>query len=196
MATVYSVLASPVVEVFIALVLGALAVSGKLSLIAAEILLTCAAFVGSFGIVNAGFSDRGTISAIFGVVILCLSLGYWIQRKEPQPYGKVASRRIDQQTIEALTKLMTQAGALFEAGQRAATSYHISAWNTKFDAWFGSAREMIKTKISESEAVLFTESPGGMLVGHHRDPRHNQSLNTLLGYQNALRHIIERYSDR
>jgi hypothetical protein len=109
---------------------------------------------------------------------------------------RIATRRVDQQTIEGLTKLMTEAGELFELGKHLVSPEDIDVWNNTFDAWYTSAHAMITTRISQSEAVLFAESPGGALIGHHRNRGHNQNMNTLLGYQSNLRRIIERYGDR
>src|ERR1017187_6434005 len=56
---------------------------------------------------------------------------------------RIATRRVDQQTIEGLTKLMTEAGELFELGKYLVSPEDIDVWNNTFDAWYTSAHAMI-----------------------------------------------------
>jgi len=110
---------------------------------------------------------------------------------------ELARRRIYPTLINMLANQMTQSGNLFAAGQRATSAADINAWNIEFSAWFAKTRELIETNISQAEAALSREVPGGGFIGPYRsDEQPDRSLNTLLGYQEALRRIIERYSDR
>jgi hypothetical protein len=74
------VLTNPVLGIVLGLLLGALAVSGRFSLIAADILLAGAVLVAAIGIVNANLPDRRlTASAILAIVAVGLFLSYWIE---------------------------------------------------------------------------------------------------------------------
>jgi hypothetical protein len=80
----------------------------------------------------------------------------------------VHTRQLDPQTIPRLVELMTEGGDLFQAGRNATDAATIQSWNRQFDTWFHRTFEFIKTNVSESEAALFQELPGGILLGHYR----------------------------
>jgi hypothetical protein len=93
-----NILSNPLAGLFLGLILGALAVSGKFSLVAADILLVLAGVVGSFGIYNARLSDwRLTTSGSLTLIVLCLLVSWWIEPNKP---AEVATK--DQPSI-ALT---------------------------------------------------------------------------------------------
>jgi hypothetical protein len=72
-------LRNPLVALFVGLVFGALAISGKFSVLGANILLFCAFGIGSFGVLNAGVRDyRLVVAAVLGIATGCLLLSYWI----------------------------------------------------------------------------------------------------------------------
>lgn len=54
--------------------------SGKLSLMAADVVLVFAAIIGSFGVISAKLVDyRLTLSGVLGITIGCLLVSYWIK---------------------------------------------------------------------------------------------------------------------
>jgi hypothetical protein len=75
---------NPLVALVFGLFLGALALSGKLSVPLANVLLLLTCGIGSFGIVNAGLKDLRLIAAsILGLVIVGLLLSYYIKPDVP-----------------------------------------------------------------------------------------------------------------
>jgi hypothetical protein len=70
---------NPIFGLFVGFILGAVAMSGKVSGAGANWLLLFAFLVAAFGIVNANLKDLRSIGAsILALVILCLLLSYWI----------------------------------------------------------------------------------------------------------------------
>lgn len=84
MQTVGNLLYNPVAGIFLACILGALAVSGKFSLAAANVLLFAAFLIGTFGTVNAGLRDYRLMGAgILGIATICVLLSYWMSPTKP-----------------------------------------------------------------------------------------------------------------
>lgn len=86
MSLVSAIVTNPLSGLVLGFVLGALAMSGKFSVVAADVLLGFAVAVGAVGIYNAKLADwRLTASAILGLAITCLLLSYWIEPAKPPP---------------------------------------------------------------------------------------------------------------
>jgi len=135
--------------------------------------------------------------ATFWLAVLGLIFAAFLAWKNKDDELALARRRIDPKTISLLASQVTQAGSLFDKGQRAFSREDFHYWDIECTTWLEKTHEIIKTNISEAEAILFSEPPGGVLTNVYAGNReHNQKLNALLGYQNNLRRIIERYSDR
>lgn len=103
---------SPWTGLVLGFVLGALAVSGKFSIAAAEVLLIFAALVGSFGIYGAKLTDwRLTVSAMLGLVIACLLLSWWISPAQPSSQTASVSTTTTSQSAKQRPSLVFVFGA-------------------------------------------------------------------------------------
>ncbi len=102
--------------------------------------------------------------------------------------------RISPVTLSTLVALFTQAGDLFE--RPVASTGDFGKWKSDFEIWYTKTYETIRGQISEMEAALFKEPPGGALMNCRGNfgREHNDMLNTLMGYQENLRKVLERYA--
>ena len=73
---------NPLLALFIALLFGSIAASGKFSLNATNILLFVAWGAGVFAIVQSGFKDRTLkIAAECGVGVVALLISFWVTKR-------------------------------------------------------------------------------------------------------------------
>ena len=193
-------LTNPISALVVGFILGALAVSGKFSVLGAKLLLSAAWSVSSFGILNADLKDlRLTGSSVLGLAILCLLLSYWIGSNKPAA-TQSAKHRIDEQTLAELSNFLAQSDELLARVLTAGPEEH-AAWEAAriadLKTWYQHAHDTLEKKLSKTDAILFgrldTSRPT-ILYRPFYSREHNDKKNEIANYHNNLRAIIERHS--